>query len=238
MAALNRAFTLPQIHGIAELIGQQLDFDVARVFEEFLNEHAAVTEAGGGFGGSERHAFDELLLVARHAHALAPAPGGGFDHHRVANFLGELLCFRFRLDRFQTARHNVYTGFLGDDLRLNFIAHRLDGCGGRADQYDATLFQRCRKFGILRQEAIAGMHRIGTGLIDGGEDIINLQVAMRRGRRADINGLIGFLHMQRVGIRLRVHRDRTDAHLAARAHDTHSNLTTIRNQYFLEHGHA
>ena len=44
MAALHRALALAEMDGIAAAVAQHLDFDVARLDNEFLDEHALVAE--------------------------------------------------------------------------------------------------------------------------------------------------------------------------------------------------
>ena len=44
VAALDRAFALPKMDHVAMLVAEYLDFDMARVDDEFLDEHAVVAE--------------------------------------------------------------------------------------------------------------------------------------------------------------------------------------------------
>jgi hypothetical protein len=46
VAALHRAVALAQIDRVAVLVGEHLDFDVARVLEELLHVHRGVVEGG------------------------------------------------------------------------------------------------------------------------------------------------------------------------------------------------
>ncbi len=45
VAALDRAFALAEIDDVAVLVAQNLDFDVARIGDEFLDEDAIIAEA-------------------------------------------------------------------------------------------------------------------------------------------------------------------------------------------------
>ena len=51
------------------------------------------------------------------------------------------------------------------------------------------------------------------------------------GRGADADGLVGELHVQRVLVGVRVHRDRLQAHLLAGADDAHRDLAPVRNEH-------
>ena len=62
-----------------------------------------------------------------------------------------------------------------------------------------------------------------------------LEVGLARRRRADADVVVGEAHVQRLAIGLRVHGDRLDAELAARADDAQRDLAAIRDQDFLEH---
>ena len=89
--------------------------------------------------------------------------------------------------------------------------------------------------GVLRQEAVARMHRIGAG--DGGrrEDGGDIEVAVARRRRADAHALIGQAHMHRRGVGGGMHGDGADAHLLAGAVDAQRDLAAIGDQYLAEH---
>ena len=89
---------------------------------------------------------------------------------------------------------------------------------------------------VLRQEAVAGMHRIGAGDLAGREQRGNVEVAVLRRRRTDADALVGEPHMHGVGVGGRVHRDGRDAELLAGAQDAKGNLAAIGDQDFVEHG--
>ncbi len=74
---------------MAVLVAQHLDLDVARVGDELLEKHPVVAERGGGFRGGAGKALGDLVGAVGDAHALAPAPGRGLDHHGIADLLGD-----------------------------------------------------------------------------------------------------------------------------------------------------
>ena len=65
--------------------------------------------------------------------------------------------------------------------------------------------------GVLGEEAVAGMDRLGTGHQRGRQDGGDVEIAVLRRRRADADALVGQAHMHRLGIRGGVHRDRGNA---------------------------
>src|SRR3546814_20162591 len=67
--------SLVQVKDIAMLVAQYLDFDMARAFDELLDEHAVVAEAVEAFALGRLESLADILLVIGQAHALAAAAG-------------------------------------------------------------------------------------------------------------------------------------------------------------------
>jgi hypothetical protein len=63
----------------------------------------------------------------------------------------------------------------------------------RPDELDPFFFQTTRELGVFGQEAIARMNRLSTGLLAGGDDLVDRQVGLFRGRRSDTNRFVGDL---------------------------------------------
>src|SRR3546814_12803967 len=76
MPPLDRAFALVQIKDIAVLVAEDLDLDMARVQDEFLDENAIVAEAVEAFALDALEPPAAVLFVIGNAHALAAAAGG------------------------------------------------------------------------------------------------------------------------------------------------------------------
>ena len=90
VAALDRAFALAEIDHIAVLVAEHLDFDVAGIDDEFLDEDAIVAEGRFGLGLGELESLGHFGLRMRDPHALAAAAGGRLDHHGIADLVGDL----------------------------------------------------------------------------------------------------------------------------------------------------
>ena len=69
--------------------------------------------------------------------------------------------------------------------------------------------------GVLGQEAVAGVHGLGAGLLADLDDLLDVQVALGGRAAAEEVGLVGALDVQRVAVGLGVDGDRRDAHLVA-----------------------
>jgi hypothetical protein len=72
VAPLHGAVALAQVDGVLVLVGQDLDFDVARVLEEFLHVHRRIAERCARLGLGHLHGVDQRGFGVHHAHA-APA---------------------------------------------------------------------------------------------------------------------------------------------------------------------
>ena len=105
------------------------------------------------------------------AQALAAAAGGRLDGDRVADLRGD-----------QAARrgHRLHgLGGPGDDrdagaghqlARARLRAHRLDRARRRADEHDPLGLAARREGRVLREEAVAGMDRVGARRHRHGDD--------------------------------------------------------------------
>ena len=140
-----------------------------------------------------------------------------------------------RLDDAQEARHGRDLGVVGHFLGFDLVAHRLNGLRVRADENDTFGFQHLGKACPLGQKAIARMDGLGAGLLAGGDDLLGDQIGLGSRRRAQMDGLVRHLHMQRVLVGIRIDRDRLDAHLPAGLDDPACDFAAIGNQNFVEH---
>jgi hypothetical protein len=84
-------------------------------------------------------------IVVGHAQTLAAAAGGGLDHHRIADALGDLDGFIGTRDGIVVAGDGIDVGFDGELLGLDLVAHLGDGVMLRTDELDAFFFQTTRE---------------------------------------------------------------------------------------------
>src|SRR5262249_16444692 len=83
---------------------------------------------------------------------------------------------------------------------------------------------------VLAQETIAGMNRLDVADFRGGDDVIDLEVAFLRGRRADADGLVSQPEIDGVLVGLRVDDDRLHIEALAGADDAQRNFTPVGDQ--------
>ncbi len=80
------------------------------------------------------------------------------------------------------------------------------------------------------------MHGLRAGRLAGLDDPFGHEVALRRGRRPDVDRLVGHFDMHGVTVGIGIDRDRGDPHLLRRPDDAAGDLATIGDQYLAEHG--
>ena len=236
MAALDRTIALVQIEDVALLVADQLDFDVARLFDEFFDEHAVITEAGECFTADRIEALAHIGFAPRQPHALAATAGRSLHHHRIADASGDFDRVFGAGDLADKAGHDADARRLGAALGFDLVAHGGDSGGRWADEGDAGGAQRLNEAGAFRQEAIARVNGFGACRLAGGDDLVGDQIGFRRRRRADVHGFIGFAHMQGLGIGIGIDGHRLDTHRARRADHAAGNFTAVGDQDLREQG--
>ena len=160
--ALDRAVPLPQVDGVPVLVAQDLDLHVPGARQVALQVDGPVAEVRLTLPAGPLEGALGLRLVAGDGEALAPAPGGGLDRHRVAVLRGELPDGFGRIDRVLRAGRDRDAGPAHDPPRLHLAAHRLDRLGVRSDPGQTRLRDGPRERRALRQEPVSGVDGLGT----------------------------------------------------------------------------
>ncbi len=174
----------------------------------------------------------------RDPHALATATGGSLDHYGIADLVSDLDRVLVVFDHAEMPRHRRDLGVGGGLLGFDLVAHRGDRARIGPDEDDASLGQSARKGLTLAEESVAGMHRLGAGLAAGLDDLVDQQIALGRGRRANQDCMIGHFDMERVAVGFGIDRDRLDPHAAGSLDDPAGYLAAICDQNSFEHGLA
>ncbi len=79
------------------------------------------------------------------------------------------------------------------------------------------------------------MHRLGAARLAGRNDLLDVEITLGCGRRADRNRRVGHLDMKRVAVGIGINCDRRDAHASRRLDNPTGDLTAIGNQDSFEH---
>ena len=169
--ALDRAVPLAQDqHAVAA--ADDLDLDVAAVLDVRLEEDGPVAERRQRLGLRGRDLAGQVGEPAYDAHAAPTSAGGGLHQQRqvgVGRLVGHL--------------EHGDAGRAHQPLGLDLGAHRLDGGGVRPDPGEPGVDDRAGEVGVLGEEAVAGMDRVGTRSPGGVDDQVDCAGTCRRARR-------------------------------------------------------
>ncbi len=227
---LQAAFALAEVHHVAVTVGEHLHLDVAGVQDESLEEQRVVAERRGGFAPRADERRGQLRCLVHHTHTLAAAARRRLDEDRIADVLGagdQVVVGQSRPrdtgnDRHPERRHRR--------LRRDLVAHGLDRADRRPDEHDAGRLQRGGELRVLREESVARVDRLSAGALRRRHYGVDVEVALPRGGRSDVDRDVGLGHVARTGVGIAEHRDRSDAHRAQRADDPNGDLASVGDQ--------
>ena len=191
VAALERAVAGGDHHDVAVLVGQALGLDVARLVEELLDQALAAAEGADRLADGGLEGVGDLLDRAGDLEAATAAAEDRLDGDRQAVLLREGDDLVGVLDRVLGAGGERGVGLLGDVLGLGLVAEGLDRLGRRADPDQPGVDDGLGEVGVLGEEAVAGVHGVGAGLLRGGDDLLDVEVGVGRRRAAERVGLVG-----------------------------------------------
>jgi hypothetical protein len=178
MAPLQRAVALAEMDGAAAAIAEHLDFDVARLLQIFFQIDRGIAECGLGFIGGGRQRQHQVVGGLRNLHAASAAARRRLHQHRKADCLRDGHRIVFRTDAAVGARHHGNAEPLCGLLGLDLVAHQADVFGLWPDEMQIMIGEDFGKAGIFRQEAVAGMHRVGAGDFAGREQRGHVEIAV------------------------------------------------------------
>src|SRR5581483_8271837 len=237
MPTLDRALALAEIDALAVFIGHYLNFDVTRTLDIALNVNVAVLERGGCFSRSGFQRVSEFTFRVNDAHSATATAAGCFDDDGITDLVRELNPFLFGLNRAFAARKNRDASLFHRIPGRNFFAHQPDHLRAWSDEFDVAGLANLSEVSRLSQKPVAGMNRIDVENFRRADDGRNVQVALRRRRRANAGRLIGKPDMKRIAIDIAVHGDRANAHLFASPDDPAGNFSAISDQDFAKVTH-
>ena len=133
------------------------------------------------------------------------------------------------------ARHDGHARRARRRPRRRLVAHGANGLRRRSDKDQAGGRHRFGETRILGKKSISGMDRAGPGLARGGNDRVDVEIALAGRRRTDADCLVGIAHGEAVLVGLAVHRDGAQIELLRRTDDAHGDFAAIGNQELVEH---
>jgi hypothetical protein len=119
------------VHHVPFLIGDELHLDVPRILDELLDVDPGVVERGQRLLPRGGQGVLEFLARAHNAQPASAPAGQRLDHHRIADFLGDLERGFVVLDHAVAARHGGDFGLLGQLAGRGFVAQQtIDSADG------------------------------------------------------------------------------------------------------------
>ena len=236
-APLQRAFALEAVHRLAA-VAEDLHLDMARAGNHLFQVKIAVAEGGERLGrrlGGQRF---EVGRVLGDADAASTAAGSRLDHYRKADRFSRLPRLVQR-DHAIAARDGRHTHPLRRRPGRRLVAHHADRVAARSDEDQPGVFDRVGEGGIFSQEAVSRMHCVGAAIERRAQHRIGGEIGFRRRRRADLDGLVGKPHGQRIGIGGTMGLNGPYALLARRADDAYRDLSAVGDEQCANgHGRA
>ena len=228
--ALHRAIALAQVDDLAVRVGEHLHLHVARIEQRALDQQVAMAEAGQCLGARAGQRRRQLRGLLHQPHAAPAAAGHRLHHHRVADALGLGGEARLGLVVARVAGQAGHAVLRRQRLGRRLAAQRADRRRWRADPGQAGILHRLGKAGVLAQEAVARVHRVGAGGPRGFQQTVHAQVALGRRAAAQRERQRGLAHVQRPGVGLRIHGHRLDPHAPRRGDHAARDLATVGDQ--------
>ena len=160
---LDRAVALEQVQRGPLRVGEDLHLDVPRPADRLLDERRRIAERALGLAHRRLDRLPQLGRVVDPAHAAAAAAGDSLDEDREADLLGagdQLV----QVGRRRGGPQGRDAGGPGRLQGPHLVAGQLEHLGRRADEGDAGLDAGAGQVGVLAEEAVAGIDRVGAGL--------------------------------------------------------------------------
>src|SRR5262249_25512603 len=116
-----------------------------------------------------------------------------------------------------------------------FVPERIERSGWRSDEGRSDRVHGFRKGLFFAEQAVAGMHRVRSGIAHYADDRVDIEIAVTHGRRTDAYRLAGERNVRRVDVRVGENSDGLESQPFARSKHTASDLAAIGNQDLFEH---
>ena len=161
VAALGRAVALKQMHGGAVGIAEDLEFDMARAFDQFFEVDLGCAKTAVGHRARTLHGTQQFAFIFSRQHSDAAPAARRLHQHRKADFArgGEYgLVVVGQHPGTLGHRHAVLGGHI---TGAGLVAHGVDPFRRRPDEMAASVDYFLRERRIFRQKAVTGMQAVG-----------------------------------------------------------------------------
>src|SRR5216110_3121608 len=148
---------------VSAVIGQDLELDVMRVLDEFLDVYPGIAEGPFRLGPRGVITLHEGNVVMGNAHAPSAAAGDGFNHDRIANSPGIRERLLFVIDNSLRAGWRRYPSFLRQSPADCLVLQCVHRPRTRPDKPDVAALAHVREMSVLGQEPVAWMDGVHVG---------------------------------------------------------------------------
>jgi hypothetical protein len=227
VAALHGAFAFAERDDAAVGVGEDLDFDVAGVFQIFFEIETRVAESVESFGGGVAPSGGEIGIASHEAHAFSAAAGDGFEKNGIAHGLREGLSLFGFIDGIVGAGDGGNVGAAGELAAGGFRAESFHGFGGRTDENEPAFFAGARESRVFGEEAVAGVDGVAAGAASNVDKLVDAEIAFAGGRGADGISFVGEANVERGAVGFAEDGDGADAEFAAGAENAYGDFAAI-----------
>src|SRR5215216_3953426 len=221
------------MHDVAMIVGHDLKFNVARIYDQLFQIHLIVAKCFLRLMTRAMESGCKAWLIMRSAHSSAAATGGRFDHHRVAELLSDFHRLVLSLNNSIAARRHRDARFTCRCTSGVFVAHGLHGTGGRANELDVAAFTDLNEMRVFSQEPVAWMDRVNVADLGRAHDPINSQITLKAGGSADADRFISKLDVQRIDVCFGIDCEGANAEFVTGPNHSQRDFSAISNQNFL-----
>ena len=186
-------------------IAEHLDLDVAGIDNRPLQNHGGIAKRARRLRSRAAQRIGKRSRIPDQPHAAPAAAGDGLDHDGKTDLAGLGQDSGIALVRTLIAGNAGNACRLHDLLGAGLVAHGPDRFGRRPDEHQTGVAAGLRQPGVLGEEPVAGMDRVGAAGPGRRNNGLDPKIGLRRRRLTDADRLIRLAHMQRVGDR---HRNR------------------------------
>ena len=208
---------------------------MAGMLDEMLNIHRIIAKCHLSLFLGRIKTVLKLFRCLGNTHALSAAAKRSLYDNRVADLCRDLCAFFRIIDRVFASRDNRNACVDHCISCLGFISETLDDLRFRSDKCNVALFTQLCKPAVLRKETESRMDSVCSGDQCRTDDILHVQIALRRRSRPDTHSLVSELCMESVAVRFRINCNSLNSHLSAGTDNTYSNFSAICDQYFSNH---
>ena len=231
VAPLHRAVALEEMDHVAVGVAYQLHLDMAGAAHQLLQEDLVAAEGGLRLAAPGRDLRREVAGALDHPHAAATAAPARLGHDGKADAPCRAVHRRFVVREGSGRRHHREAGPGGEAARLQLAAQHAHHLRLRPDEEESGVPARLGEVGVLRQEAVARVHRVGPHLARDAHDVGDVEVGVYRlPAPADQVGLVRLESVQGITVFVREQRDRLYPELVRRAQHPDRDLAAVGDQ--------